>query len=467
MSYSEFYMNTLTGASNLNAGSTTSDVGGGSDSPAYTSTGGNFDGTSIFTPTDGQTTSSHVNVGDWVALYNTGDTVCRAIAQVQTVGAGTNGTITIDTTTKMGTVPTSNSGSRACRAGGAWNSLALAVSPGVLAIGSTIPTSMRVNIKAATYSTGSVAASLQLVGTATKQMMYRGYKTTPGDQDTNNVPVLGTDVPYFTFTSGGITLGGGHCKWMNIGSTCSTFAGHAVNVTGVSTTVLNCIITNTNANASANAINTQQNDDMVIGCYLSATTTASRCVECNSAGAYWVGNTIVGGIIGLLHQTSGSIISNVFYGQAGDAMQVNSGPLTIAMNSVYSPTGNGINITTVNASGVLISNNYFSTVNQAAKAAINNTSGTNSDLIVCIANAYFACTANMSGITESFSILDNGTLASEAFVAPASQNFAVLAIAQGIAFPGKFSNTAVFRSYAAVGAVQPQATIPGATAYAY
>jgi hypothetical protein len=46
--------------SNLNAGST-------SGAAVYTSTAGNWDVTNVFTPTDGQTTTSFVNVGDWVS----------------------------------------------------------------------------------------------------------------------------------------------------------------------------------------------------------------------------------------------------------------------------------------------------------------------------------------------------------------------------------------------------------------
>src|SRR5437868_12025449 len=103
-----------TTGSDLNAGSTTADAA------VYTSTAGNFDGTSIFTPTDGSTPASSIAVNDYVSLSNTGDTVARCVAQVTAVGAGVNGTVTVSTTIKYGTVPTSNSGSRALKAGGAW-----------------------------------------------------------------------------------------------------------------------------------------------------------------------------------------------------------------------------------------------------------------------------------------------------------------------------------------------------------
>ena len=77
MSYTDFYMQTT--GSNLNAGSTTSDAA------VYTSTGGNFDGTSVFTPTDGSTPASSIAVGDYVALYNTGDTAAVGAEILSTV----------------------------------------------------------------------------------------------------------------------------------------------------------------------------------------------------------------------------------------------------------------------------------------------------------------------------------------------------------------------------------------------
>jgi hypothetical protein len=47
-------------------------------------------------------------------------------------------------------------------------------------------------------------------------------------------------------------------------------------------------------------------------------------------------------------------------------------------------------------------------------------------------------------------------LASQGFVAPTSQNFAVNAVAQGIAYPGGFEDTTVYTGYLDVGAVQHQ-----------
>lgn len=159
------------------------------------------------------------------------------------------------------------------------------------------------------------------------------------------------------------------------------------------------------------------------------------------------------------------LLHNVFYGQAGDSIQMNGGQAcTIFGNSIYSPVGNGINFASLSTNGYFVANNYFSTVNQASKAAINNTSGTNTDIIRCIGNAYYNCTANTSGLGDTPLIFDNGSLASEAFIAPSASppNFAVGPVAWNLAFPGAFEGTSTYRGYLAVGAVQPQ-TQPGLT----
>ncbi len=462
-------MNQLSGSSNLNAGSTTSDVGGGSDAAIYSSAAGDFDGTSVFSPNDGSTPASTVSAGMYVSLYNTGDTVCRSVAKVLSVAAGVNGAITIDTTVKYGTVPTNSSGAhtRALKCGGAWASFALAASPGVLNGNVVIPQSTRINIKAATYAQTTTSIQPQIFGSAVLGLIWRGYKTTPGDQDTNNVPVLGTDIPSLTFTSGVITGWAGHNKMMNLGISAATGAGTGalINSSGTAITWENCILTHGNANAGAYPLNVSAGaGSSLVGCYISATTTAAQCINAANSSLSVTGCIINGGIVGFLTSSGVTLFGNVLYGQAGDAAKFTGGTShSLINNSVYSPVGNGFNFTAIPSSGAVIINNYFSTVNQAAKSAINNTTGTNTDLILCIANAYFNCTANITGVTENFSILDNGTLASEAFKTPASQDFTLLPVGWGIGYPGKFENTSAFRGYLDVGAVQ--SIVAGGGAY--
>jgi hypothetical protein len=110
--FTEFYCNPS--GSNLNAGSTTSTTA------AYTCTNANWNGTSIFTPTDGTTPASTVSVGDFASVYNDGASVAVYVARVTAVAAGVNGAITLSTTVKSGTAPTSSATARTIKVGGAW-----------------------------------------------------------------------------------------------------------------------------------------------------------------------------------------------------------------------------------------------------------------------------------------------------------------------------------------------------------
>lgn len=452
MAFAEFYMKTT--GSDLNSGSTTA------DGAVYTSTGGNFDGTSVFTPTDGSTPALLIGVGDYVSLYNTGDTVTRCVAQVTAVGAGVNGTVTVSTTIKYGTVPTSNSGSRALKAGGAWASLAVTVGSGPISAG-TAPQSTRINCKAGAFANTTNNRVFSLAGTATISVWYRGYKTTPGDQDTNNVAVSGTDIPNWDFTTGQMVVNSAHNIYSNIhiSSQCVAASGAVSwNGSSASTEMYRCRITNTAANANSRALTTAASNNVIAGCWLQATTTADKVVHlAGSLSTIW-GCTVTGGIIGVGTVNFATIAFTVFDTQAGDAISVGStSSATIFNSSIYNPTGNGIAFnSTLSSNGDVVASCYFENVNQASKAAVNNVSGTNSDLIRVIGNTYYNCTANTSGITESFAIFDNGTLASAGFAAPGSHDFSVSTVAKGIGFPGAFENTSVYRGYLDPGAVQRQ-----------
>ncbi len=77
--------------------------------PKYTATG-NWDGVSVFTPTNGSTPASFVTVGDWCPVYLSILGQWLYVAQVVSVAAGINGAITLSTTVRLGTAPTSGTG---------------------------------------------------------------------------------------------------------------------------------------------------------------------------------------------------------------------------------------------------------------------------------------------------------------------------------------------------------------------
>lgn len=113
MAYTEFYCDPVNG-SNLNAGSTLG-------APAYTGVG-DSDGAGTFTPSDGSTPASSVNVGDFVSVYVTaGATTTVFVGRVTAVAPGVNGAIT-NGIPGSGVYPANSSGAHTitCVAGGAW-----------------------------------------------------------------------------------------------------------------------------------------------------------------------------------------------------------------------------------------------------------------------------------------------------------------------------------------------------------
>ncbi len=447
--------------SNLNAGSTCSDVGGGSNSAVYTSQGGNFDGTSLFTPTDGQTTSTKVAIGDWVALCNTGDAQARCIVKVSNVAAGLDGAITVDVATRYGTVPTVNSGSRECRAGGSLASWGITATNGAMNTGSILqPT--RINVKAGTYANTTTARTLAQSGAATLPLWWRGYLSTPGDQDTNNVAVAGTDIPDFTFTTAQLTISATTITFSAISFTSAQTGSTtgSVNLSGSVQLFYGCQFTSTGANANSMACNSSAGGSPKTfeRCKFTANAAATAALR-NASGNMNISDCVMtGGITNYTAATgtAGNFNQCVFDSAAGDALGITggSGSLILTNCSIYAPTGNGVNIITVPTGGCVIKNNYFENVNQASKAAINNTSGTNSSQIICIGNAFFNCTATYTGLSETFTILDGGTLASVGFLAGSTQNFTMLKVGQNIGAGGTFESTSTYQGFRDVGAVQ-------------
>jgi hypothetical protein len=170
--FTEFYVQTT--ANNLNSGSTTS------DSATYTGVG-DSDGTSVFTPSDGSTPASSVNVGDWASVYVTsGATVATFVGRVTVVAAGVNGAITVSTAAKAGAFPASSAGAHtiSCKVGGAWAGPSGAVGfPFGFAAGTLTNASSDVtcvNIKGGT--TYSITAGMtQSAADNLTVMMFSGY----------------------------------------------------------------------------------------------------------------------------------------------------------------------------------------------------------------------------------------------------------------------------------------------------
>lgn len=116
VSYTDFFCNNnLSGTSNLWAGSTST------ASPVYQAANGNWNGTSIYTPTDGSTPANTVSAGMWASVFLDGSIVAVYVARVTTVAAGVNGAITLSTGASAGTAPTSGGTGRSIAVGGCWH----------------------------------------------------------------------------------------------------------------------------------------------------------------------------------------------------------------------------------------------------------------------------------------------------------------------------------------------------------
>src|SRR3990167_1101940 len=117
MAFTEFCCRS--GGSNLNGGALASGAEP-STTAVYTCINSNWDGTSIFTPTDGSTPASSVTVGDFASVYLDAAAVAVYVSRVTVVAAGVNGAITLSTTAKSGTAPTVGATGRSIKVGGAW-----------------------------------------------------------------------------------------------------------------------------------------------------------------------------------------------------------------------------------------------------------------------------------------------------------------------------------------------------------
>jgi hypothetical protein len=168
--FTEFYCDPVNG-SNLNSGSTTS------ASAAYTATNGNWDGSSVFTPASGNP-SLTVNVGDFASVYLDAASTAVYVARVTAVSSTT---ITLSTTAKCGTAPTSGATGRSCKVGGAFkgpnaaDGVPLTIIAGALTNASgDFP---RVNLK--NNGTYSITASIATTGAG--PVTVEGYTSSAGD----------------------------------------------------------------------------------------------------------------------------------------------------------------------------------------------------------------------------------------------------------------------------------------------
>jgi len=170
------------GGNNMNGGGQ-SDNGEPGTSAKYTSTNGNWNGTSIFTPTDSSTPASSISVGDWACACVDGATTPSYYARVTAVAAGVNGAITLSTTRFMGTAPTSSASARTIRVGGAWlgPNAAVGFPFGMMSAALMDGTNLTPRVNFKNDQTYAVTTTTLLVTASNLYVRYEGYTTTFGD----------------------------------------------------------------------------------------------------------------------------------------------------------------------------------------------------------------------------------------------------------------------------------------------
>jgi hypothetical protein len=239
--FTEFYVQTT--ASNLNAGSTTS------DSATYTGVG-DSDGTNVFTPSDGSTPASTVSVNDWASVYVTsGATVATFIGRVTAVGAGVNGTITVSTTTKAGTFPSASAGAHTitCKVGGAWKGPNAAEAFPYAFVAGTMTDSTganypRVNFKAGTAY--SITSAMTCSGTG--PVWFQGYTSSPGDGG-RAVFQGTTGAAYILLTISATNTTWIDLEWDTNGSTGGNSSSPGITITGARNLMQRCLVKNMRA----------------------------------------------------------------------------------------------------------------------------------------------------------------------------------------------------------------------------
>lgn len=190
MAFTEFYCQS--GGSNLNGGSDTG------NSAKYTSTNGNWNGTSTFTPADTQA-ASLIAVGDFASVYLDGATVGVYIARVTTINqsGGNITSVVLSTTAAAGSAPSSGATGRTIKVGGAFKGPngASGFPLSLNALGSAQNASgnrVRVNMKNDATYTISSGISVSVANT-----IIQGYSSTTGDfgraiidTSTNNIGII-------------------------------------------------------------------------------------------------------------------------------------------------------------------------------------------------------------------------------------------------------------------------------------
>lgn len=367
MAFSDFYCNASTG-DNLNAGS---DAGGNA---IYTSTNGNWNGSTTFTPTDGTNpVSAGVAVGQFASVYVDGASAPTAfIARITSVTNSANGAIGVSSTAQAGTRPSNSATARTIKVGGTWKGPNAAsgfpitfTNGGAGTLSAATDASLntvRVNFK--NNSTYSISSGI--TGTVQQQViLLQGYGSTIGDGGKATIDGGGNNISLLTLASGqhiadfivsnvGVTTGSGTGISMPTSGAAFRVVVHDVRAAGIvsgqNSLVSECEVYAFNkGNVSSGA-----------GISLSAAAMVDSCYVHDASGS----NS--DGILTGAGTTGNFITRNIFDTLGGNGVTVNSSSSAsvvqtfISGNDFYNNSGAAIKVIAVAGLYLLnITNNNF------------------------------------------------------------------------------------------------------------
>lgn len=416
MAFTEFYCQTT--GSNLNGGSDANDAA------AYTATNGGWNsGTGVFTPTSGDPSASGVSVGMFASVYIDGATVGVFVGRVTAVSSTT---ITVSTSAKSGTAPTTNATARTIKVGGAWQGpngtsgfpFAFIASGMTNASGHVL----RVNFKSGT----NYSITAGITHTINGPWVIQGYTTTPGDggQAVIDGGTSGASYVLLTISGGarnlladlifrnnGATGSAVGLSYNNLRSAISRIVVNNVRGTGIDLggSADNVVLHECEAYA-CNASNTASMGGFAIAPI--SNTHLIRCVSHDNAGSNSAGFYIADLTAGLLNCIADT--------NGGDGFKLAGTNVCgyVTGCTAYNNTGQGINLSGSQMGGViqncvLVSNGAY---------GINYT-GSNIGQVLLFNNAFYS---NTSGQTLGFNaslVSGSITLTGDPFTAAATGNF--------------------------------------------
>lgn len=306
----------------------------------------------------------------------------------------------------------------------------------------------RINIRAGTYANTTTSRSFSVTGTTTSPVWWRGFNTTPGDRDSD--PSL--TPPAITFTTGLCTFGGAHQIFSHLDISGQN-TGRQLSVTGANLKINRCRVENTNAASGSQAVTNSTNGTNVFTrCWFKATSSATRVFQ-NGVVADFIGCTFTGGGVGIDSTAALRLILCTFRATGSHGFQaITTGSIAEIINCTFRGCGgDGIRFDVLPTSFCVVMNSLFASI---TGTAINNNTGTNTNVVSRIGNAFYGNGANEAGFGDSPS-LQEVTEASDPHTSSTNLSLVSGASSKAGGQPGLFENES-YTSYLDVGAVQRQ-----------